>query len=59
MRRGILIVILLVGVCGAIILSLGGKQEPGFDQRFKSADDKLEAMSQEIEAELDKTEPPR
>lgn len=59
MRRGLLIVIFLIGLTGAIILSLGSKREASFDERFERADDKLEAMSQEIEAELEEAQPPR
>lgn len=59
MRRGLLIAIFLIGLAGAIILSLGGKREPSFDDRFERADAKLEAMSQEIEAELEESQAPR
>jgi hypothetical protein len=59
MRRGLLIVIFLIGLAGAVILSLGGQREKGFDERFERADEKLEAMSEEIEADLKKNQPER
>ena len=59
MRRSLIIVIFLIGLAGAIVLSLGGKREPNFDERFERADDKLEALSQDIEAELEEAQPPR
>lgn len=59
MRRGLIIVIFLIGLAGAIVLSLGSKREPSFDDRFDRADEKLEAMSREIETELEEAQPQR
>lgn len=59
MRRGLLIVIFLIGLAGAIILSLGSKREQSFDKRYEAADEKLEEMSRDIEAELEDASAPR
>ncbi len=53
MRRLVLLVLVLVAIASGLALFLRGTGEADFDQRFDRADQKLETLAEEIEADLD------